>query len=120
MDAEQIIHSFWSSFEIPAYDDNSVPASAELPYITYDVSYDVFDNDAVMSVSIWYRSMTWEAITHKAKEITDTYKNNGIKLKTENGIIWIKPGNPLYKRMGNEDQNIKRIMLNVLCEYIEI
>ena len=43
MTAEQTLHSFWSSFGLTAYDENSVPDDAVLPYITYSVSYDSFD-----------------------------------------------------------------------------
>lgn len=120
MDAEQVIHNFWSSFGIPAYDDNSVPQDAVLPYITYDISYDSFDNDVVMNASIWDRTTSWDELSRTAKEITDNYRNNGVKLRTDRGIVWIKPGNPLYRRMGNDDQNIKRMILNIICEYIEI
>jgi hypothetical protein len=120
MDAEQAIHSFLSSFGVPAYDDNSVPDTAELPYITYSISYDSFDNDVAMNASLWARTISWEWLTSKAKEITDTYKNNGVKLPTDNGVVWLKGGSPIYQRMGNEDKNIKRIYFSISCEYQEI
>ena len=53
MDAEQAIHSFWSSFGLTAYDENSVPDTAELPYITYSLSYDTFDHQVSMVANLW-------------------------------------------------------------------
>ena len=51
MTAEQTLHSFWSSFGLTAYDENSVPDDAVLPYITYSVSYDSFDNNVSLTAS---------------------------------------------------------------------
>lgn len=51
MTAEQVVHSFWSSFGLTAYDENSVPDNAQLPYITYNLSYDAFENEVAMSGS---------------------------------------------------------------------
>lgn len=119
MNAEQALHTFWSRFSLPAYDENSVPDSAQLPYITYSISYDSFDNNVSMSVSLWYKSTSWEDITLKAKEIIDSIGHGGIILKTDRGGIWLKRGNPMYQRIGNEDRTIKRIYLNIMAEYIE-
>ena len=40
MNKEQAIHFFWSQFGLPAYDENSVPDDAQMPYITYNVVID--------------------------------------------------------------------------------
>lgn len=37
-DVNATLHEFWSQFGIPAYRSGRVPDTAELPYITYDVS----------------------------------------------------------------------------------
>lgn len=119
MNAEQAIHSFWSSFNLIAYDQNSVPDDAQLPYITYSLSVDTFNNTVLNTINIWYRSTSWINVTNKAKEIINTITDGGISIPTDNGMIRMNLGNPIYNRMGDEDKNIKRIRINIETEYIE-
>lgn len=119
MTAEQAIHAFWSSFGITAYDENSVHDDAQLPYITYSLSVDTFNNTVLNTINIWYRSMSWINVTEKAKEIINTITDGGISIPTDNGIIRMNLGNPIYNRMGEENKNIKRIRMNIETEYIE-
>lgn len=119
MDAEQAIQSFWSSFNIPAYDENSVPDNATAPYITYSVEYDSFDNNVSLSASLWYRSTSWAAITAKAHEIRNYISLGGVTVKTDNGAVWIKRGSPFYQRLGDVEKDVKRIYFNIEAEYIE-
>lgn len=118
MTAEQAIHAFWSSFGLAAYDENSVPDEAMLPYLTYSLSYDSFGNQVSMVTNLWYRSTSWVSITAKAKEIFDYISDGGVNLQTDTGIIHIMRGQPFYNRMGDVENNIKRILLNVSAEYI--
>lgn len=120
MTAEQAIHSFWSSFEVAAYDENSVPETAQLPYITYSLSYDSFDNNVTMNASIWDRSTSWQYVTQKAHDIYDYIGYGGKIIPTSNGGIWIKRGNPFYQRVGEDEKNIKRIYLNITAEYFDL
>ena len=119
MNAEQAIQNFWSSFSIPAYDENSVAENATMPYITYSLSVDTFDNTLLNTINLWYRSMSWISVTEKAKEIINTITDGGISIPTDKGIIRMNLGNPIYNRMGDEDRNIKRIKMNIETEYIE-
>lgn len=119
MNAEQAIQNFWSSFSIPAYDENSVAKNAVMPYVTYSLSVDTFDNTILNTINLWYRSMSWISVTEKAKEIINTITDGGISIPTDKGIIRMNLGNPIYNRMGDEDRNIKRIKMNIETEYIE-
>ena len=109
MDAEQAIHSFWSSFGLTAYDENSVPDNAAMPYIT----------SVNLSASVWYHSTSWAAPTAKAHEIGNYISMGGITLPTDNGIVWIKRGSPFYQRLGDDDKNIKRVYINIQAEYFQ-
>ena len=44
MDNEQAYRAFWASFGLNAYDENTVPEDAELPYITYEYAENGFDD----------------------------------------------------------------------------
>lgn len=118
MDAEQAINTFWSSFGLEAYDENSVPDDASLPYITYSVSFDSFDNDFTLTASLWGRSSVWTGLTSLVHAIGDDITDGGKLLPTDNGAIWLRKGSPFYQRMGDEDKSIKRIYINVYAEYI--
>lgn len=119
MTAEQAIHSFWSSFDLTAYDENSVPDDAVLPYITYSVSYDSFDNNVSLTASAWDESYSWVRLTNIAHSIDQYIGNGGKILKTDNGGVWIRKNSPFYQRTGTEKDNVKRILFNVLAEYIQ-
>ena len=54
MDRAQAINSFWNSFGLRAYDENTVPQNAVLPYITYEVAIASFeDGDVPLTASVW-------------------------------------------------------------------
>lgn len=118
MDAEQAIHAFWSSFGLTAYDENSVPDDAQLPYITYSISFDSFDYAVGLSASIWYQTTSWQSPTEKIHEIEQAIKNGGTMLPTDNGAVWIRKASPFYQRVGNVDTSIKRVYINVTAEYV--
>lgn len=119
MTAEQAIHAFWSSFGLTAYDENSVPDDVALPYITYSLSYDTFDNQVPMVANLWYQSTSWMAITNKMHEISEGITQSGKVIITDNGYIWIKRGSPFGQRMGDIENNIKRMLINVSAEYFQ-
>lgn len=117
MTAEQAIHNFWSSFALPAYDENSVPDTAELPYITYSLSYDAFGNNVPMVAKIWQRSMSWQFLTDKVHQIFDAISDGGKNLQTDSGFVKIYRGTPFYRRE-SDDEGVKRMSLNITAEYI--
>lgn len=118
MTAEQAIHSFWSSFGIPAYDEYSVPDESALPYITYSLSYDSFGESVSMAASIWYRSISWEEVTDKTHEVIAAIGRGGTQIHLGNGAIWINLGTPAYQRVDSGNSDIRRIYININAEYI--
>ena len=115
---EAALYTFWSGFTIPAYEENTIPDEATLPYITYQVVTDNFLDEVQMSASIWYRSDSWVACNAKAKEVaTELY--NGVLLECEDGLLWLKQGTPFAQNMTDDsDRTIKRKYLNVTAEYL--
>ena len=112
------IYNFWNSFNIPAYEENSVPTDATFPYITYQLVTDSLDNDVQMSASIWYRGSSWVEANAKAELISQTIGRGGKILKCDKGRIWIKRGTPFAQNMGDDTDNlIKRKYLNITVEF---
>lgn len=120
MDREQTLHQFWSSFGLKAYDENTVPdnAMADDKYLTYSVVVSNFDEPSLASASLWYKSTSWAGITAKSEEINAALGRGGKVLPFDHGYLWIKRGTPFAQRMGDDDDTIRRIYLNVELEYI--
>ena len=120
MNKAQAIDTFWNSFNIPAYDENSVPEDATFPYITYSESTDSIGNVVMLNASIWDRSTSWEGISLKAEEIAKKIAEYGhYTIKIDNGYIWLVKGAPFAQRMSDpNDDKIRRIYLNVLGEFL--
>lgn len=115
------IYNFWSSFGLIAYEENAVPTgndAPDFPYITYQLVTDAFENEVLMTASLWYRSTSWTQANAKAEEISKAIGIGGKILKCDFGRIWLKRGTPFAQRMGDEtDALIKRIYINITAEY---
>lgn len=119
MDREQAYNQFWNSFDIPAYDTNTVPQDAPLPRITYDVAISDFDTPTSLMASIWLRSTGWKEITAIARRIENKLSEGGQMVSYDDGAIWIKKGYPFLQRMSDPDDTIRRIVVIVEVEYLE-
>ena len=120
MDKLQALHSFWSGFTIPAYDENSVPDSAVMPYITYEAANDYFGYPIGLTASLWYRSTSWADIEAKELEIADAITRGGKIVGYTGGAFWIRKANPRAQRMtGENDDSVRRIVLNVEVEFLD-
>ena len=125
MTIEQAIHNFWSSFGLTAYDENSVPDNAKLPYITYSVNIgDITSGPVTTQASLWYRSMSWKEITEKSEEIRNYIGLGGVMIEHDDGAIWIKRGNTFAQRSAagssesEQDSSTRRVVLTVDIDFI--
>ena len=124
MTKEQALHSFWSSFGLTAYEENSVPSGEnkpDLPYITYSVSTDSFGNDVPLSANLWYRGTSWSTVNDKAAEISAAITSGGKLLDCDGGCIWVKRGTPFAQNMSDSiDDLIKRKYINITVEFLTV
>ena len=118
MNKAQAIQSFWEGFSLNAYDENTVPDDAAMPYITYDVAEDSLDSVVNLHGNLWYRSTSWREISEKANEIAEYVGLGGKVIPIENGYAWLCRGAPFIQRMNDEDSSIRRIYINIQAEYL--
>ena len=125
MNKAQAIYSFWSSFGIPAYDQNTIPNAddkadhrPEPPYITYEVIEDSLNTPVALSGLIWYRSTSWKDITLKAGEIAADIGYGHKIIKIDGGYLYITKGIPFAQRMSDEDDSIRRMYINLMVEFL--
>lgn len=114
------LYSFFSSFGIPAYEENSVPDTAQYPYLTYEEVTGAFsdENGAPCSASLWYRSSSRTAINAKAEEISAYIGDGGRIIDFDGGHIWIKRANPFAQNLEEPSDNmVKRKLLNIRIEF---
>lgn len=111
------LHTFWNSFGIPAYDENTVPDGAQLPYITYEAQISGLDDQVSLSASLWYRSMSWAEISEKAHEISRSI-GGGTGVGYSDGRLWITKASPFAQRMSEpSDEQVRRILLQIAAEF---
>lgn len=120
MDREQALNQFWNSFDIPAYDVNTVPDDAPFPRITYEVTVNEFGIPTTIYGSIWLRDTGWGKITTYAHRIDSRLSEGGQTIAFEHGMIWLKKGTPFLQRMSDPDDTIRRILINIEIEYLEV
>lgn len=121
MNKAQALQEFWSSFGLMAIDEQSAyDETIELPqnYITYEVQTSSFDNEVTLSASLWYYSTSWVDITQKADEIATYIGYGGKIIAIDGGYIWIKLSSPFAQRMAVEQENYRRIILNITVDYL--
>ena len=119
MDKWQALHSFWAGFEWEAYDQSTVPDDAGFPRITYEAATHGFDDYPWQgTVSLWDRSTSWAAISHKADEIGAALGRGGVYEPYTGGAVWITKGSPWAQRMGDDDDMIRRIVLSPVYQFM--
>ena len=122
MDKEQALQAFWSRFGWEAFDENTVPDGAMEKtggkYITYTVAVNEFEATAALTASLWMRSRSWTEISAKSEEIFGHIGWGGRMVPFDGGRIWIRRGTPFAQRMGDSDDSIRRIYINIEAEYL--
>lgn len=128
MDKAQTLHSFWNSFTIPAYDENTVPSSAQTAsdgmYIAYETALGNFPDTVLSAASIYEINATsWAEIEAKATEISQYIGYGGVvKSFTDDdgtaGALWIKRGSPFSQRMAGDNDTTLRIYLNLEIDFL--
>lgn len=118
MDKEQAIHNFWNSFGVKAYDETSVPSDADFPRLTYEIAISDFNNEVALSASLWYYDTSWLSITEKSKEISEKIGLGGVSVPYDGGILWIKKSNPFLQRVADDNDSIRRILINISIDFL--
>ena len=127
MDKFEAQQAFWSSFGVPAFEENSVPDVPTLKefgitdYITYQKVNGVFDSSAVVNPNIWTRSATWERADALQLAIQNRLEPGGERIFYDDGMIWATPenGGSFAKSFPPDpgDDQIKRYRLAVVLQF---
>lgn len=125
MNKAAALYQFFSQFELPVYEENSVYDGDEppvMPYMTVQLNTGAFDselNGQPLNVSLWYRSDVWSACNAKSEEISRAIGRHGTVLKCDGGYILIRRNDSNFAQsMGDlSDDMVKRKYINLTVEY---
>lgn len=122
MDKAQAIVAFWKKASgLPVYDENIIPDTAVLPYLTCEVSTASFEHEIPLTANLYYRDTSWEAISIKADAIAKAiYEMRGTSTKIDGGRFRVWEGEtPLLQRASDAtDDAVRRIVINVMVEFM--
>lgn len=118
MTKEAVIHQFWSSFGLPAYEESSVPDNPPDEYITYQLQTSCWGEQVALSGSIWYRNYsTWSGINATARQIAAFLGLGGINILCDDGSITLRQGTPFATSRADDNGNTKQKYINITAEY---
>jgi hypothetical protein len=130
MNKQQAYNTFWNSFGVLAFEENSVPtedvietmikagvATSRWPMITYQVLIDDLGEPLYPTASIYDRSTSWERADTLANAISASIQKMGT-IKLDNGRMFITKGSPYAQHIAEEaDRAIRRIIINLGIEF---
>lgn len=111
------LHSFFSSFGIPAYAETSVPSDAEYPYLTYTPVFDSWGTVLSLTVNLWYLTESEALPNAKAQEIADRLP---VYVPCDGGSILVSAGSPFCQSVLAEKENVKQRYININAEYLTL
>lgn len=126
MDNFAALQSFWESFDVDAYDEQTYFTEGTVtafPHITYESVSGTWTSQKLLSGYLWDKSESWAWLKQKAEEIKHEI-GSGITLKVDDGVMWFRiPESTPFAQIipsGSEDDRIKRILLYVEVEFLTV
>ena len=105
------LKAFYGGFGIPAYTEDNVPDTAQLPYITYTLPQSDLFSGAIHQARVWYEGNSNAQVNAKADEVLAAI-GRGVKLAAGHGYVCIYPGTPLAQ-MQPTDDNTRIVYINL-------
>ncbi len=112
LNTAKTLKTFFSSFDIPAYADGSVPENTQLPYITYQLVEPEWDEQASLLCQVWYRKNQLTALLTKADQIVAAIAEGAV-FKQDGGYVAIYPSTPLLQTLTDDDSQRVIISLSI-------
>ncbi|MBQ9599838.1 MAG: hypothetical protein IJR33_08545 [Clostridia bacterium] len=114
------IYSFWASFGLNAYEENSVPDDAQFPFITYELATDRFGEEVSLTASLWYKEPSWVNANAKADAVYAELVG-GKYITYDGGAALLEGATPFAQGTSDpSDKEIKRIIINYTAEFLSI
>lgn len=119
MDKWEAQNTFWNSFGIPAYDEQTSFREDEqpvYPHITYQSMGGVLDQVMNLSANLWYKSDSWKEIKQKSDEMLAEIAEGKV-ITLDDGYFWVHLSNtPFAQPMDSGSDKLKRVYITVQAE----
>lgn len=120
MDKYEALYSFYSGFGIPAYEENSVPDDAKMPYIAYEVITGSYDAENIaLSCQIFFKDTSLAAIDRITEKLSGEL-SGGKKIPCDTGYIVLYRGSPFAQNTSTGDKSVKSKYVNITADYITL
>lgn len=120
MNKWQFLDFFWNKFDVPAYDEYTVPETIDFPYISYESITAVFEYPLVITANIWDKSKSWERSAIIADKIAQEVQSmRGSSYEIEEGRVRVFfDETPFSQRMNDDNLDIRHTVINIGIEYM--
>lgn len=122
MDRWEAQYQFWNSFNVPAYEENSVPDVKDItyPYITYQAVAGGFGQILPVTASIWDENFSWERVDGIADTIERALALM-LPVRYDGGMYRVWAGETAFaQNMGDPNSDkIRRKVINVNFEFMD-
>lgn len=124
MTSYEALYQYFSSFGLPAYEENQLldgRNAPELPYITYSVQSGCWaDGELMLSINIRYKNTAdWLSVYETLTFISDSLGLCGRVLETDDGGILLTRGSPFSKNTSDShDKRIRCVTVKIGAEFI--
>lgn len=111
------LKTYWSGFGLPAYEESTVPETATMPYITYEVAVGSLNGVIPLTASVWYRGNSWAPVMQKVTQMEPLIDR---QVKITGGYLKIRRNENNFAQPMDDpnDKQIRRIRLNVEGEFL--
>lgn len=121
-DKNEALYQFWSRFGWTAFDENTVPDNAlennNNKYITYQDATDSFGSEMMLTASLWMRSNSWTGVDKMSEKIARYIEiEMPPAIPIDGGWMRIRKGSPFSTRTGDDNDTLRRRILNVIVEF---
>lgn len=101
------------------YTSTSVPDDVIFPYGTYELITSAWGGEPVgLTVNLWFYTTSEAVPNAKAEELSEAIGRGGVRLKCDDGYVWLKRGSPWCQSLSDTTSpTIKRRYINVTAEY---
>lgn len=119
MNKMQALNKFWTEATgLTAYEENSIPDDAQLPYCTYQTLIDSLDAPVFPMGHVWMRTDSWKPLDTIQMRV-ERYIEGGRILPMDEGKLFVCKGRPFSQRETDESNNsIKGYLINIQIEYL--
>ena len=106
------LKTYFSSFGIPAYAQQSIPDDVPLPYITYPLKEPAWNEKTTMFAIVRYKATGYAALLEKVDQILADI-GEGRQIELDNGYLFLYPEPTVVQEYSEPENGIKGIYINL-------